>query len=113
MNCFGRSAPVVRSKVDLLQDKRASAVTSRRQEPPFGLGRRSGETDGERRTVRGQGVAEDVIGREDAQEEQEDQEEEVVSLRLVGLGMQLHSKSYSARFSFSMQDLDLEVRVGG
>lgn len=40
--------------------------------------------------------------------EEEDQQE-VVSLRLVGLGMQLHSKSYSARFCFSMQDLDLEV----
>lgn len=38
-----------------------------------------------------------------------DEEEEVVSMRLVGLGMQLHSKSYSARLSFSMQDLDLEV----
>lgn len=40
----------------------------------------------------------------------EPEEEEVVLLRLVGLGMQLHSKSYGARFSFSMQDLDLEVR---
>lgn len=38
-----------------------------------------------------------------------DEEEEVVSLLLVGLGLQVHSKSYGARFSFSMQDLDLEV----
>lgn len=36
-------------------------------------------------------------------------EEEVVSLRLVGLGVQLHSKTYSARCSFSLQDLELEV----
>ncbi|CAN0541168.1 unnamed protein product, partial [Ectocarpus sp. 12 AP-2014] len=41
----------------------------------------------------------------------EGEEEEVVSLRLVGLGVQLHSKSYGARFSFSMQDLDLEDRL--
>lgn len=59
--------------------------------------------------MRGRGAAKDVIGQGgDAQEE-----EDVLSLRLVGLGMQLHSKSYSARFSFSMQDLDLEVRLGG
>ncbi|CAN0386889.1 unnamed protein product, partial [Ectocarpus fasciculatus] len=43
--------------------------------------------------------------------EREGEEEEVVSLRLVGLGVQLHSKSYGARFSFSMQDLDLEDRL--
>lgn len=97
--------------MDLLQDKRASAARTRRKEAASGLGRLGGETDGEGHTVRGRGAAEDVFGQGgDAQEEQE---EEVVSLRLVGLGMQLHSKSYSARFSFSMQDLDLKVRLGG
>lgn len=97
--------------MDLLQHKNVSAVRTRRREAPSGLGRLGGETDGEERTVRGWGAAEGVSGQGDDAEEE--QEEQVVSLRLVGLGMQLHSKSYSARFSFSMQDLDLEVRVGG
>lgn len=40
-------------------------------------------------------------------------EEKVVSLRLLGMGVQLHSKSYGARFSFSLQDVDLEVTRRG
>ena len=97
--------------MDLLQDKTAPAVTSRRKETTSSkLGRRGGGTGGDGRTVRGQDAAEGVIEQGDTREEQE---EEVVSLRLVGLGVQLHSKSYSARCSFSMQDFDLEVRFGG
>ncbi|CAM9510658.1 unnamed protein product [Pylaiella littoralis] len=52
------------------------------------------------------------VGGEDGGDGEEYREEEdVVSLRLVGLGVQLHSKSHGARFSFSMQDLDLEDRL--
>lgn len=53
----------------------------------------------------------DSDGGYQTREELEKSEDEVVCLRLVGLGMHLHSKSSSARFSFSVQGLDLEVRV--
>lgn len=78
--CDGSSYPLYRHQVDLLQH-----IT-----PGIRRGRRRQEQEN---------TPEDV-----------EEEEEVASLRLVGLGMQLHSKSHGARFSFSMQDLDLEVQ---
>ncbi|CAN0370922.1 unnamed protein product, partial [Discosporangium mesarthrocarpum] len=43
------------------------------------------------------------------QEEQEEEEEEgVVAMKLVGLGVRLHSRSYDARLSMSMKEAHLE-----
>lgn len=71
-------------QVDLLQDKSPDMSRHRGRE--------------EQETTRGGGLGD---------------EEEVASLCLIGLGMQLHSKSHGARFSFSMQDIDLEVPERG
>ena len=88
-------------QVDILQD--AVAVSAAASSESIGRSSRRGGGDA---------VAPGVAGRGEGHGRREEgEEEEVVSLRLVGLGMQLHSKSYGARFSFSMQDLDLEVRI--
>lgn len=88
-------------QVDILQD--AVAVSATASSESIGRSSRRGGGDA---------VAPGVAGRGEGHGRREEgEEEEVVSLRLVGLGMQLHSKSYGARFSFSMQDLDLEVRI--
>lgn len=104
--------------MDLLQDKKAESkkIASSRWKkgqkdvPGKQDGRLRNARKGGRRRIRVGNLrgTEGVANGED--EEQGLREEEVASLRLVGLGMQLHSKSYSARFSFSMQDLDVEVR---
>lgn len=100
--------------MDLLQDVVAVSVpTKKKQNSRRGVaaatvedtgGSGSSSSSGGRTSQSGLAAAERRAGGEE-------EEEDVVSLRLVGLGMQLHSKSYGARFSFSMQDLDLEVRV--
>lgn len=94
-------------QVDILQD--AVAVSAAASSESIGRSSRRGGGDAVAPGVAGRGQGQGR--REEEEEEEEGEEEKVVSLRLVGLGMQLHSKSYGARFSFSMQDLDLEVRT--
>lgn len=84
------------NQVDLLQDRSGQSLSR---------SARVSAEEGKDSSRKGRMGGGSVMGNGTEEEEQQ----EVVSLRLVGLGMQLHSKSYSARFCFSMQDLDLEV----
>lgn len=90
--------------MDLLQDKGDTAFAGNGES--LSRSARVSARDGRDSSRQGRVGGGGVMGNGTEEEEQQ----EVVSLRLVGLGMQLHSKSYNARFCFSMQDLDLEVR---
>lgn len=90
-NHDSRRCPLVRRRqVDLLRRRTSEAASRARPEAPIA----PGVVEGGRSEVAGQ-----------------EEEDKVLSLRLVGMGVQLHSKSFGARFSFSLQDLDLEVTL--